>query len=155
MNQYIEKLLFKLRTEFLIYFVLIVIFAILGFTKVIPNGIFVVQNGANTEYLINVAAIAVSFIAVLSAFKLFRLNTEQNIKRYTLDDAVALYHKWSLVRIILMFLASAAPLAAHFLTLNDTGIFSAVICILLSFIFCIPAKDKIKNYLEKLQQEHN
>ena len=81
MNQYIEKLLFKLRTEFLIYFVLIVIFAILGFTRVIPNGIFVVQNGANTEYLINVAAIAVSFIAVLSAFKLFRLNTEQNIPR--------------------------------------------------------------------------
>ena len=153
MEQYINKLLFKLRIEFVLFLLMIVCVAILGFCDVIPNGIFRAQNAPQTEYIINITVIAVTFISIAAALKLFKLNTEQNIKRYTLDDASNTYHRWSIIRLVLLFVAIALGLVAYFTTFSDSGLFCAAIVLMIVVIFCLPSFQKIKTYIEKSQKE--
>ena len=155
MEQYIKKLLLKLRVELAAFFLLIIVVAALGFYRVIPNGIFVVQKDANTQYIINIVVIAVAFVAATAALWLFKLNTEQNIKRYTLEDATKTYHRWSLIRLVLIAIAVITAICAYFITWHDTGLFVAVVLILLTMIFCMPSFQKINEYRENSQKEKN
>lgn len=153
MEQYINKLLLKLRAELAFFFLMTIVVAVLGFYGFIPNGRWAVRDNAQTAYVINVVLIAAAFIITAAAMKLFKLNTEQNIKRYTLDDAADVYHKWSLVRLALMFVVVNAGLIAYFITFDDTGLFVAAVVLLLTAIFCFPSINKIKQYLAKSQQQ--
>ena len=155
MEQYIKKLLFKLGAELAAFFLLIIVVAALGVYNVIPNGVFAVQKDANTQYFINIAAIAVAFVATTAALWLFKLNTEQNIKRYTLEDATKTYHRWSLIRLVLIAIAVITGISAFFLTCDDTGLFIAAVLILITMIFCMPSFQKINEYLENSQKEKN
>ncbi len=153
MEQYINKLLIKLRVEFAFFFVMTIVVAALGFYGVIPNGICANKENAQSSYLINVVLIAAAFIFSAAALKLFKLNTEQSLKRYTLDDAANAYHKWSLIRLVLLFVVVNGGLIAYFITCDDTGLFVGAIVMLLAVIYCIPSISKIKQYLEKSQQQ--
>lgn len=153
MEQYINKLLLKLRVELAFFFLMTIVIAALGFYGVIPNGGVAAKDNAQTAYVINVVLIGSAFIITAAALKLFKLNTEQNIKRYTLDDAANVYHKWSLVRLALLFVVVNGGLIAFFVTLDDTGLFIAAVVMLLAAIFCFPSISKIKEYLAKSQQQ--
>ncbi len=153
MEQYINKLLIKLRVELAFFFVMTILVAALGFLGVIPNGMLADKQNAQNAYVVNVALIAGAFIFTAAALKLFKLNTEQSLKRYTLDDAANAYHKWSLIRLALMFVVVNGGLIAYFATCDDTGLFVAAVVMLLVMIFCVPSISKIKQYLEKSQQQ--
>ncbi len=153
MEQYINKLLIKLRVELAFFFVMTILVAALGFFGVIPNGMLADKQNAQNAYVVNVALIAGAFILTAAALKLFKLNTEQSLKRYTLDDAANAYHKWSLIRLALMFVVVNGGLIAYFATCDDTGLFVGAVVMLLVMIFCVPSISKIKQYLEKSQQQ--
>lgn len=153
MEQYINKLLFKLRIELAFFLLMTIVIAVLGFFGVIPNGGLAEKGNAQTVYVINVSVIIAAFVITAVALKLFKLNTEQNLKRYTLDDAANVYHKWSLIRLALLFVVVNAALIAYFLTFDDTGLFVAAVVMLLAVVFCTPSVSKIKEYLAKSQQQ--
>lgn len=153
MEQYIKKLLFKLRIELALFLVLVMAVAALGVLNVIPNGVFATREYAQTTYIINIVVIACAFLMVFAALKLFRLNTEQSLKRYTLDDAANVYHKWSFVRLALLFIVIVGALTAYFITYDDTGLFCAAIVMLITLIYCVPSFPKIQQYLENSQNQ--
>ena len=49
--------------------------------------------------------------------------------------------------------AVAFGLVAYFLTLDNIGLFCALMVIAVTIVYCIPSKEKIKNYLEKAKQD--
>ncbi len=153
MEQYITKLVLKLKIELAIFFFLIILVAVLGYLKIIPNGCLVGEGTAKTAYIINIIAVALTLIGSGLAIKLFNLNTNNNLRRYTLDSAISTYHVWSIVRLFILFVAIVFGLIAYFLTFSDIGLFCALMALTLTVIYCIPTKDKIKTYIEKSQQE--
>lgn len=153
MEQYLDKLVRWLRIEMGLFFLLILAVVVLGMTGVIPNGIFVGKVFVKTTYIINVVAIALALVGTAVAVKLFNLNTENNLRRYTLDDACKAYRVWSFVRLTILFIAVAFGLVAYFLTLDNIGLFCALMVIAVTIVYCIPSKEKIKNYLEKAKQD--
>ena len=118
-----------------------------------PNGGVAAKGNAQTGDVINVVLVGSAFIITAAALKLFKLNTEQNIKRYTLDDAANAYHKWSLARLAPFFLLANGGPIAFFAPLDDPGLFIAAVVMLLAAIFCFPSISKIKEYLAKSQQQ--
>ena len=153
MEQSINKLLLKLRIELSAFFSTIFIFALLGFLKVIPNGCLVGADMANKAYWVNIIAVVLALAGSGLAIKLFSLNTNSNLRRYTLDGAIHTYHVWSVVRLFIFFIAIIFGLLAYFFTFSDIGLFCALMALTLAVVYCIPTKEKITTYLNKSQQE--
>ena len=140
MEDNIKKLNTKLMWELLGFFLVIVAVASLGATGIIPNGLFVGKEWNQTAYIINIVAVAMMFISLWVALRLFRLNTENNLKRYTLDNALRTYHVWSIIRLVVLLVAVCVCLLAFFLTQENTGLFAAAVLVLMCLIFCVPSK---------------
>ena len=135
----------KLYVELAVFFVIVLVVAVLGATDVIPNGLFTGKEWVNTAYVINIVTVAGLFIALFLALRLFRLNTD---KKQPIDIAVKTYHKWSALRLSVFMVAVVVALVAYFLTLEDSGLFCAAILLLIAMIYCIPSKRKLIEYLE-------
>lgn len=115
----------------------------------IPNGI--VAEKSESEFNINMAVILATLILVPLSLKLFRLNTTQSLRRYTFDDALRTYRVWSVIRLVLMSLASVVGTVAYYLTLNTTGLLCAAVAFLLLWL-CFPTASRIHHYLEHAQE---
>ena len=153
MKTIIDRLLKFLIVEFVLFVLLIIALFVLGYFNVIPNGIMAAKECANTAYIFNVATIVLVALAIWTAVRLFVLNTEKNIKRYTLDNAVKTYHVWSVIRLLVMFLAITFAICTHFLTKEDIGLFCSIVLLLMCVIYCIPSRKKITDYLDKVKGE--
>ena len=153
MEKTIDNLLKCLIAELVIFFVIVISVFVLGYVNVIPNGILVGDDFVNTAYIFNTISVVLFFVAIWSDVRLFVLNTEKNIKRYTLDSAVKTYHVWSLIRLLITIVAILFSACTHFFTKEDIGLFCSIVLLLIVIIFCIPTKDKIKSYLEKVKSD--
>ena len=153
MEQSINKLLLKLKIEFGVFFIMIILMAFLGLSKIIPNGCLVGDAVAKSAYWVNIIAVLLALLGSGMAIKLFNLNTNNSIRRYTLDDAIESFHLWSVIRLLILLIVIIFGLLAYFLTFSDIGLFCSLIALTLTVIYCIPSKEKIKAYLDKSQQD--
>ena len=153
MEKAIDNLLKCLIAELVIFFVIIISVFVLGYVNVIPNGILVGNNFVNTAYIFNIVTVVLFFAAIWFAVRLFVLNTEKNNKRYTLDSALKTYHVWSVIRLLIMIIAIIFAVCTHFFTMEDIGLFCSIVLLLIVIIFCVPSKEKIKSYLEKVKTD--
>ena len=154
MEKLILRLLKCLRIELAIFFIIVAAIAFLAVSdNLVQKGNLAGKEFIQTRYILDIVTIAVTFIGIWAALKLFRLNTTNSLKRYTLDDAVKTYHAWSIGRVVILLLVIALGMANYILTLSDTGLYAAAIALLITLIFCIPSYQKITAYLQKSQQE--
>ena len=154
MEKLILRLLKCLRIELAIFFIIVAAIAFLAVSdNLVQKGNLAGKEFIQTRYILDIVTIAVTFIGIWAALKLFRLNTTNSLKRYTLDDAVKTYHAWSIGRVVILLLVIALGMANYILTLSDTGLYAAAIALLITLIFCIPSYQKITDYLQKSQQE--
>lgn len=154
MEKLILRLLKYLRIELAIFFLIVAALAFLAVTdNILPKGMLTGKEYVQTRYILDIVTIAVTFVGIWAALKLFRLNTTNSIRRYTLDDAVRTYHAWSIGRLVILILVIAMGVANYILTLTTTGLYAAAIALVLTLVFCIPSYLKITEYLQQSQQE--
>jgi len=154
MNKSINRLINILRLELLSFFLLVAIIAILGYSNIIPNGIYASKEYVNISYILNTIVVIISFIAIWSGLKLFKLNTEKNIHRLNFDSALSTFHLWSIFRLIIFFVAISFDLCIYIFTLEDVGLLFTVILILLIMIFCIPSKNVVEKFLNCVKNDN-
>lgn len=145
MEKQINTLLKQLKTELISVWILQILLFAAGETDILPNGIY--AGDAKMQYALNCTGILLMLIIVPLALRLFNLNTTRGIKWMNLDEAITEYHKWSMIRIVLLIISNFANTAFYYFTLNTANLLCAIIG-LAALLLCLPSYSKIKNYLE-------
>ncbi len=98
-------------------------------------------------YAMETATILLTCINVPLALKLFALFLKKKINHVELGDALKLYKKWSLVRLLLLLVPVYLGLATYYMCMSTTGILCTAIALTAS-LFCVPSEKNIKQDLE-------
>lgn len=151
MEKQIKSLLKRLKTEVLSVWILQILLFVAGETDILPNGLY--AGDAKTQYALNCAGIILMLVVVPLALRLFNLNTTRGIKWMDLDEAMTEYHKWSMIRIVLLIISNFVNTAFYYFTLNTANLLCAIIG-LVALLMCWPTYGKIKDYLE-LTNKHD
>ena len=130
---------------------IVVLTWILGEFDVIPNGALAAR-GQQFEFYVDVALILLTIVSVPLALRLFSLNTQRSLRRMDKDEALSSYHRWSLVRLLLLWLCAEAGVLVYFLLMDDKGILCACIALVATF-FCVPSARKVKQFMNSLNKE--
>lgn len=147
MDKNIRDLLKRLKIELVVAWVIILIVFILGENQVIPNGVY--ADDKQMEFYLNIVCIVLTLAGLPLSLKLFSLNTTRSLRWLNHDDALAHYHKWSVIRLCSLLFCIIVNVIAYFLIWNTTGMFCALIILLVTLI-CWPSYDRIKKYLDSL-----
>lgn len=142
-----DKILKRLQIEFLVFWVVCILFAALNELEVLPNG-FYAGNG-NMEYYLETIGIFMTLAFVPAALKLMPYILPKKI--LPVEDATARLTKyllWSEVRLSLLFVGTMVNLTIYYLTMNNVGGLCALITLTAS-LFIRPAKGRIEDELAK------
>ena len=151
MERNIKKLMRSLRVELFVVWGIIVLTWILGEVGVIPNG-ELVEQGQQFEFYVDVAMVLLTIVCVPLALKLFSLNTQRGLRRMDKDEALLAYHQWSIIRLALLLLCAELGVLVYFLLMDDKGVYCAGIAVITT-LFCIPSKRKVKEFLSSKEEE--
>ena len=141
----------SLYVELFLVWGIIILTWILGEMGIIPNGELVAQ-GQQFEFYVDVAIILLTIVCVPLALKLFSLNTQRGLRRMDKDEALSAYHRWSIVRLALLFLCAELGVLVYFLLIDDKGAYCTGIA-LVATLFCIPSENKVKEFLTSKEEE--
>lgn len=130
---------------------IVVLTWIQGELDVVPNGALA-AHGQQFDFCVDVVLILMMIISVPLALRLFSLNTQRSLRRMDKDEALSSYHRWSLVRLLLLWFCAEAGVLVYFLLMDDKGIFCACIALVATF-FCVPSARKVKRFLNSLNKE--
>ena len=151
MEKQISILLKHLKTELISLWILQILLFAAGETNILPNGVY--AGDAQTEYALDCTGVLLMLIVVPLALRLFNLNTTRGIKRMNLDEAITEYHKWSIVRIVLLAISNFANTVFYYFTLNTANLLCIFIGLVALFM-CWPTYNKIKDYLELTNKQN-
>ena len=145
MKEQIQKILRKQIIVFVAMWVILMGYAILHETGVMPKG--VLAGDVQMDYILQSVGILLTIGLTPFALRIFNLNLVKRIKELPLQQALKSYSIWADVRLALLFVAAILNLQFYYLTLNTAGLFCAVIALLFS-LFCVPSESRIKNELD-------
>lgn len=104
-------------------------------------------DNVSVVYAMETSTILLTCINVPLALKLFSLFLKKRIKQVELKDALKLYKKWSLIRLLLLLVPVYLGLATYYMCLSTTGILCTAIALIAS-LFCVPSEKNLKQDLE-------
>ena len=142
-----NKLLKRLRIEFIAFWAVCICFAALNEFNILPTGGYA-GNGA-MEYYLDTLGVFITLSFVPSALILFPKMLPKKVLPIT-DEATRLakYLLWSEVRLSLLFVVAMVNLSIYYITINNTGGLCALIAVTASF-FIWPSESRIAKDLEK------
>lgn len=139
-----------LKAELAVAWIIFGIVMLLGETGIITNG--TILPNTQEEFTMNCCSIMSTLFIIPLSMKLFTLNTTKGLRRMNKDEALDFYHMWSGVRLALITAVMAFNATAYYITLNNTGVLCAVICLCITFL-CWPSRSKLDIYLETVNNE--
>ena len=86
--------------------------------------------------------------------KIFTLNTTKNLRRMNFDEALSSYHIWSFIRMAMLIAAALFGIFMYF----AAGNVPCGICTLMALtatFFCYPSEEKIRKFLETLNNDED
>lgn len=150
MVKYIERLLKALKVELLIVWLIVAAAVALGELGVIPNGM--VTPNSEMEFKWNTIVILLTIVGIPVALRLFVLNTTKGLRRMNNEEALNAYHVWSAVRMGILCVTAVLGVVAYYVTMTASGFFCALVA-LLTTLYCWPSCEKVKAYLEGVNNE--
>ena len=102
-----------------------------------------VADNVKIVYWMETVCILLTVINVPLALKLFALVLKKKIDQVPLVDALRLYKRWSLIRLLLLFIPVLAGLTTYYMCMSTTGLLCAAIGLTAS-LFCVPTEQRLK-----------
>lgn len=102
-----------------------------------------VADNVKIVYWMETVSILLTVINVPLALKLFALVLRKKIDQVPLVDALRLYKRWSLIRLLLLFIPVLAGLTTYYMCMSTTGLLCAAIGLTAS-LFCVPTEQRLK-----------
>ena len=141
----IKKTLSTLKQWFGIFWIIPIVIVLMREFSEDGNGHM--AGNASVVYAMETATILLTCINVPLALKLFTLFLKKRIKNVELRDALKLYKKWSLIRLLLLLVPVYLGLATYYMCMSTTGILCTAIALTAS-LFCVPSEKNLKQDLE-------
>ena len=140
----IKKTLNKLKLWFGAFWTLPLLTVVIGELSEESAGPW--ASDASAVYGMETLTILLTCAAVPTALKLFAWILRKKIDKADLLEALHLYEKWSLARLLLLFLPVAAGLLTYYTCMSNTGLLCAAIGLTAS-LFCIPTERRLRTDL--------
>lgn len=144
MNNTMNRLLRCLQLEYLAFWGLVVLTAILYECEVLPQGILV--DNPQTAYILEVLGILLAVCLIPFSLRLFSLSLVRNVQERALVDALISYRRWSEIRLALLFVPAIINLAVYYWTLETAGLL-CVAMVMIASLFCVPGKQRMASEL--------
>lgn len=113
-----------------------------------------VEPKSTEEYIVECVCVGLVILGCPLALKLFTLNTTKNLRRMNYDEALSSYCVWSVVRLGILEVAIVFGVLAYFMTFK----MSCGVCALMALtttLLCYPSEEKIRLFLDNLNNEDN
>lgn len=98
------------------------------------------------EFALETASILLTLALIPGALRLFSRKV-LTWRALPLLEALKAYHRWNLIRLIMLAVIAWGNLVLYYLTLNNIGGLCALLACLAA-LFCVPGKWKLMNELE-------
>lgn len=102
-----------------------------------------VADNVKIVYWMETVSILLTVINVPLALKLFALVLRKKIDQVPLVEALRLYKRWSLIRLLLLSIPVLAGLTTYYMCMSTTGLLCAAIGLTAS-LFCVPTEQRLK-----------
>lgn len=97
-------------------------------------------------YLAETLIILLTALCVPASLKLFAWMLDRQIDRASLPQALTLYVRWSVVRLLLLSLPVVGGLGVYYAMLSSKGLLCALIALTAS-LFCLPGEGRLRSEL--------
>ena len=147
MEEQIKKTAARVRTTFAYFWMLPILFVLLGETG---GGMY--AGDVRTTYMAETVTILLAASCVPIALKLFSWVLIRKIDVVTLPEALRLYALWSGVRLALLAIPVLAGFFTYYIMLSSTGALCALIGLTAS-LFCLPGEGRLSKELHINKEE--
>ncbi|MBR1720346.1 MAG: hypothetical protein IJ726_08050 [Phocaeicola sp.] len=140
MVEVINRLVKRLKIEFVLVWVLVLLLVVFYETGLLDEGLFV--GNVRMDYILMTIGILLTVTSIPLSLHLFNFNLVKRISKLSTFEALKSYRYWSEVRLSLLLVAALLNMSFYYLTLNTTGLFCSLMALLATF-FCIPSKKRL------------
>lgn len=145
MGKTIKRLLRCLQTEYISFWVLVVLLSVSYEVEFLPQGILV--EDAKNAYMMEVVGILLSVALIPLSLRLFGLSLVRNVKQKQLQDALVSYRRWNEIRLALLLVPAVFNLSVYYWTLQTECLFCAGMALIAS-LFCVPGRNRLLSELD-------
>lgn len=146
----IERLLKCLQMEYILIWMVLVVLVVLYETGVLVEGTF--AGDVQVDYMLQTIGVLLAIIFIPLSLRLFRLSLVKYVQFLSTPDALRSYRRWSEIRLGLLFVPALVNLSIYYMTLNNTGVLCAGMCMVAS-LFCVPTRKRMVDELDLSKEE--
>lgn len=145
MEKKIDRLLWHLKMEYSLMWILVLATVVLYESDVIPQGMWV--DDARLAYLMQVLGILMTVGVIPLSVYMFKVILTHRIRRLSLLEALKSYRRWSEARLILLLIPLLFDVFIYYSILDTAGLLCAAMMILAS-LFCVPSRKRLLSELD-------
>lgn len=150
MEEQIKHVVARLKSLFIGFWLLPVIFIVVGETGGDWVGMYAADVRAT--YFAETLTILLVAVCVPVSLKLFAWVLTRKIDMVSLPEALRLYSFWSKIRMLLLTLPMLVGFAVYYLMLSNKGVLCAFIPLTAS-LFCLPGEGRLRKELHINKEE--
>lgn len=150
MEEQIKHVVARLKSLFIGFWLLPVIFIVVGETGGGWVGMYAADVRAT--YFAETLTILLVAVCVPVSLKLFAWVLTRKIDMVSLPEALRLYSFWSKIRMLLLTLPMLVGFAIYYLMLSNKGVLCAFIALTAS-LFCLPGEGRLRKELHINKEE--
>lgn len=150
MEEQIKHVVARLKSLFIGFWLLPVIFIVVGETGGDWVGMYAADVRAT--YFAETLTILLVAVCVPVSLKLFAWVLTRKIDMVSLPEALRLYSFWSKIRMLLLTLPMLVGFAVYYLMLSNKGVLCAFIALTAS-LFCLPGEERLRKELHINKEE--
>ncbi|MBD9091963.1 MAG: hypothetical protein EGQ20_05500 [Bacteroides oleiciplenus] len=150
MEEQIKHVVARLKSLFIGFWLLPVIFIVVGETGGDWVGMYAADVRAT--YFAETLTILLVAVCVPVSLKLFAWVLTRKIDMVSLPEALRLYSFWSKIRMLLLTLPMLVGFAVYYLMLSNKGVLCAFIALTAS-LFCLPGEGRLRKELHINKEE--
>lgn len=145
----VEKIVKRLRLEFVLIWVLAAVLAICYETALFSEGACV--GDATASYILESAAVLLTLAAVPVSLKISGHFLYRRIEGKSEEQAALILLRWSEVQIFLLMIVVLIDLSVYYSTMDSLGLLCSAVGLIAS-VFCFPTKTRLEHYLANLKE---
>lgn len=150
MEEQIKQVVKKLKTSYLLFWIVTIFLFVLGEMDILPVGIF--ADDIKVRYYFETVGILLTAICIPLSLKLFSLVLKHKINQLSFPVALNRYALWSMVRQGLLLAVIVCNLLCYYMTMSSTGALCAL-CALTASFFCLPGEKRLRQELHISKEE--
>ncbi|MCI5743210.1 MAG: hypothetical protein MR321_06085 [Bacteroides sp.] len=150
MTREIKKLLFRLRVEYALFWVLAFLLVVSYELEWLPQG--TLAGDAQAEYVVQISCVLLSIVLIPLSLRLFNLSLTRYVRTLPLVEAIQSYRRWSEIRLSLLLAPVLWDLSAYYWTLDTTGLLCAGM-VFVAAMFCVPGQGRLLSEMNLEEQE--